>query len=511
MGTIAKTTTTLTLAAALFGGFAPPNLHADDSDTLRAQEIVPASIDEVWAAFTSTSGVEAWMVPVAEVDFRIGGTLKTNYDRAAGIGGPGTIVHHILAYEPRRMIAMRFDAPENAAVAKIAEATWWLVRLDPIDLTRTRVTISHCGFGAGPEWEQARTHFARGNAWTLQQLKKHFEALRQHERTLRREVVVAAPIERAWAACSTTEGLRAWFGAVTAIDLKPGGFIEAAADPSSAAQVPSTAALRHRVLMHEHHRVLAFDARVPADLPGIDNRDSLWSVLRLEPRADGGTRIALATLGWGADAAWEAAYRHFERENQAALERLRKHLENAPNAAAAAAHDAFALAEQLIGGEWIAEDLRPDGVVFRVRNVYEHGPGGRSIVARGWLGDADGMFFHGATQLYRDPTTGETRFQNIDERGAIAAGDVQVDSDRALVWQWNVRSPSGADARFRVVTTLESDDLYHLTITQLRAESNAAIAADAANGPTTTPMVDVLLRRVAEAPETHTRLKAAAR
>ena len=151
-----------------------PVLAGDDPSYVRAEGVIDAGIDEVWAAWTTKEGVESWMVPVAEVDLRIGGTLKTNYDKAAGIGGPGTIVHHVLALEPKRMLAMRFDVPDTNADLKIAEKTWWVARFDPLAPSQTRVSVTQCGFGDGPEWEKARGHFEKGNAWTLKQLEKRF-------------------------------------------------------------------------------------------------------------------------------------------------------------------------------------------------------------------------------------------------------------------------------------------------------------------------------------------------
>ena len=65
---------------------------------LRTEAVVAAPVGEVWKAFTTKNGVQSWMVPVAEVDLRLGGTLKTNYNPQARIGDPGTIVHHILSY-----------------------------------------------------------------------------------------------------------------------------------------------------------------------------------------------------------------------------------------------------------------------------------------------------------------------------------------------------------------------------------------------------------------------------
>src|SRR5688572_27854473 len=99
----------------------------------------------------------------------------------------------------------------------------------------------------------------------------------------------------------------------------------------------------------------------------------------------------------------------------------------------------------LVGGEWIVDNTRPDGTVFRARSLYEFGPDGTSVIAKGWLGNADGMVPHGATQIWREPETnashgtqskpgGEIRFQAINEEGAIARGHIELATADTLLW-----------------------------------------------------------------------------
>lgn len=142
--------------------------------TLIHEVEVDATPQEVWDAFTTKAGIEAWMVPLAEMDLRLDGTLKTNYDKTAGIGGAGTIVHHILSYEPGRMFSARFDVPEKAKALKLAEATWWTVTIAPAGDNKTRVRHTHQGFGEGPEWDTVYGFFDSGNQETMDWLVKHF-------------------------------------------------------------------------------------------------------------------------------------------------------------------------------------------------------------------------------------------------------------------------------------------------------------------------------------------------
>src|SRR5689334_11190214 len=58
---------------------------------LRIETIVPASSEKVWRTLTTAEGWKTWAAPVVAVDFRIGGTISSNYDANAKIGSPGTI------------------------------------------------------------------------------------------------------------------------------------------------------------------------------------------------------------------------------------------------------------------------------------------------------------------------------------------------------------------------------------------------------------------------------------
>jgi uncharacterized protein YndB with AHSA1/START domain len=152
--------------------------YPDGKRILRSDAVVEASVDRVWEAFTTKAGIESWMVPLAEIDFRLDGALRTTYRKEEGLGGPETIVHRLIAYEPLRMLAFRLEkAPDSApeSIRNMAGKTWFVVRLAPLSEERTRVVITQIGFGEGPVWDEAIQKFEQGNEWTMKRLEKHFE------------------------------------------------------------------------------------------------------------------------------------------------------------------------------------------------------------------------------------------------------------------------------------------------------------------------------------------------
>ena len=322
-----------------------PSAWAEDTptETLRWEVVVDAPVERVWDAWTTKEGIESWLVPHAEVDLRVGGAIRTNYNRDGKIGDDGTIVTHIMAFEPRRALITRFTAPPTAPQAKIAENTWGVMQLESITPSRTRIVLTSYGWKRGGEWDTARAFFEKGNAWTLEQL------------------------------------------------------------------------------------------RLKLSTPGAADQDAK------------------------------------------AMELLRS----------------------LVGGEWIHEKVNDNGTAFRVRNVMRFAPDGKSIVADGWLGGADGMFYHGATQIWREPSDGTVRFQSVSETGALARGAIILDGADTLVWDWKQTSTDGKVKLYEVRMKVRSANEYQFTLYE----------PDSAGGKRQLVLAD--FQRVDSAPARFTTLKPA--
>ena len=135
---------------------------------------VDAPVADVWAAFTTKEVAEKWMVPLAEFDLRSGGTMKTTYDEEAGIGGPGTIVHNLLAVVPERLLVGKTDAPDGNPFKeslKTVTGTW---RFEPLGPARTRLHLGMHDWESTDDARRTRAFFETANPGVLEQLKKLF-------------------------------------------------------------------------------------------------------------------------------------------------------------------------------------------------------------------------------------------------------------------------------------------------------------------------------------------------
>lgn len=161
-----KTLTILLLAAAL-------QAHAAER-ALDKEVTVPAGVDAVWQAWTTTEGVTSFFAPGAEIEPRVGGAFRVYFDPAGEPGMKGADDMRILAIQPKKMLSFDWNAPPSLPQAR-QQRTFVIVRLLPVDAKTTRVTLHHVGWGDGGEWDQAYAYFDRAWGNVLSGLKDRFE------------------------------------------------------------------------------------------------------------------------------------------------------------------------------------------------------------------------------------------------------------------------------------------------------------------------------------------------
>ena len=166
-----RTAPVVLFVLALSGGRAA----AQDVSPLIHDAIVAAPAADVWAAFTTGEGLRSWMAPHAEIDLRLGGLMRANYDATASLADAGTISNRIIAFEPGRMLALQVaDPPRGFPFPTAIQQMWTVLYFEPLDGRRTRVRSVALGFDPGEESQQMRAFFQQGNATTLAQLQKRF-------------------------------------------------------------------------------------------------------------------------------------------------------------------------------------------------------------------------------------------------------------------------------------------------------------------------------------------------
>ncbi len=166
----------LTLSLVMFtimGGSA----RAQDINPVVSVAIVEAPVNAVWAAWATSDGLRSWLAPHADIDLRVGGLMRTNYDAKGSLGDSKTIDNRILSLDPGRMLSIQVSkTPDNFPFTDAIQHMWTVVYFEPLGRNRTRVRVVGLGFRPDAESQRMRAFFDRGNAVTLQQLQRHFPA-----------------------------------------------------------------------------------------------------------------------------------------------------------------------------------------------------------------------------------------------------------------------------------------------------------------------------------------------
>ncbi|HEX3667233.1 MAG TPA: SRPBCC domain-containing protein [Rhizomicrobium sp.] len=147
----------------------------DGDRSLQLSVDVPAPAHDVFTAFSTSEGFSSWAVPVAKIDFRVGGMIEASYDANAKFGDPNNIRNAIVSYIPDRLLIIRnVQTPSGFVDASLFQKTVTMIEFTPLDAGHTRVTLTNAGYGPGAGFADVYAHFEWGNAYTLHELRKRF-------------------------------------------------------------------------------------------------------------------------------------------------------------------------------------------------------------------------------------------------------------------------------------------------------------------------------------------------
>ena len=150
---------------------------SDTAPTFVNEATINAPVAAVWNIWTSGEAYKSLGVAKADVDFRIGGLIRSHYSATGVLGDEETIENRILAYEPLHMIAIRIERPPKSFRFKEAwKNTWTVVTLTDLGNSQTHIRVASMGYGTDEESAAMRKFFESGNASTLKTLQKHFES-----------------------------------------------------------------------------------------------------------------------------------------------------------------------------------------------------------------------------------------------------------------------------------------------------------------------------------------------
>lgn len=147
------------------------------------------------------------------------------------------------------------------------------------------------------------------------------------ERSIDKEVVVAAGVDQVWDAWTTREGIVSFFAPDAKIDARVGGAFQIYIDPL--AEPGARGADDMRFMALQPKKMLSFDWNAPPSLPAA-RAQRTFVIVRIEPVSEGQTKVSLHHTGWGDGGEWDKAYGYFDRAWGGVLGNLKKRFDTGP-------------------------------------------------------------------------------------------------------------------------------------------------------------------------------------
>jgi uncharacterized protein YndB with AHSA1/START domain len=139
--------------------------------------IVNVSLDSVWNAYTTEKGWESWAVPLAEIDWKVGGIIRTTYNINGVIGDSTTIVNHIINYVPHKIITLQAEITDNFPdfMKEEAEDFYNIIYFEKADEGKTTVTSYGIGYKNNEKYLSLMQFFISANKKTYKNLISYLE------------------------------------------------------------------------------------------------------------------------------------------------------------------------------------------------------------------------------------------------------------------------------------------------------------------------------------------------
>jgi len=126
---------------------------------------VNVPLDSVWNAYTTKKGWESAFVAIAEIDFKVGGSIKTSYSKNAKIGDSTTIVNHIVNYVPKKILTLQPEISANFPefMKKESQGFYNVIYFKEISKNETRVESYGIGYKNNSKYLSLLNFFIKGN------------------------------------------------------------------------------------------------------------------------------------------------------------------------------------------------------------------------------------------------------------------------------------------------------------------------------------------------------------
>lgn len=136
---------------------------------------IDASIDEVWAAWTTSEGVDDWLSPKAEVEPRPRGKFHAIFRPQESDPLDQGSIGEIIAIEQKKTLVLTWMTPLPMKELR-GNSTVLVAHFHELAPRKTRIDIINTGYGRGKLWQAARDYNVKGWDRILSALEYRFKA-----------------------------------------------------------------------------------------------------------------------------------------------------------------------------------------------------------------------------------------------------------------------------------------------------------------------------------------------
>ena len=147
------------------------------------------------------------------------------------------------------------------------------------------------------------------------------------ERSIDKQVEVAATLDQAWDAWTTREGITSFFAPDAQVEARADGAFHVYIDPLAEPGLKGADNMRY--LAVQPKKMISFDWNAPPHLAEA-RKQRTFVVVRFEPLGDRLTRVTLHHTGWGDGGEWDQTYAYFDRAWGFVLGNLVKRFDSGP-------------------------------------------------------------------------------------------------------------------------------------------------------------------------------------
>ena len=133
---------------------------------------IRAPVRRVRDAYTTSSGYTSWAAPRAEVDLRVGGSIRAHYDPNGRIGDAQTITIRVVNYVPQRMLTLQANISSNwpEILTEQAAQLYNVILFEPVSEDRTRLVSYGLGYRDSEEMRELMNFFMTANTQLYERL-----------------------------------------------------------------------------------------------------------------------------------------------------------------------------------------------------------------------------------------------------------------------------------------------------------------------------------------------------